>query len=294
VIFHRLEGAPEVGVTTVRSQLMMGATLRAPLYEKVMQTPRGGFAVCRDCFNLTRGFERCYACASTERVLDAVVPISYSVGGESLNGALAGYKRLGGPLARRLAADLAVILERFLVRHEACLARACGIEEHLARGVAGKRTRSTCGLGSFDLVTTVPSSDRQRDERHPLRWIVGELASPTADRHQRLLRRSQVPFEQRRFDRHRYEPTRALSGERVLLVDDTWTTGASAQSAAAALRDAGASSVAAVVIGRHLNRAWHENDVRLRTLAHPFEWSSCAVCISGQHLERDGHQQRAA
>jgi adenine/guanine phosphoribosyltransferase-like PRPP-binding protein len=39
----------------------------------------------------------------------------------------------------------------------------------------------------------------------------------------------------------------------VLLLDDTWVSGASAQSAAAALRLAGASHVAAVILGRHVN-----------------------------------------
>jgi orotate phosphoribosyltransferase len=64
----------------------------------------------------------------------------------------------------------------------------------------------------------------------------------------------------------------------VLLIDDTWTTGASAQSAAAVLKQAGARTVAAVVIGRHLNRGWHENDQRLRRLPRPFDWSRCAFC----------------
>ena len=64
----------------------------------------------------------------------------------------------------------------------------------------------------------------------------------------------------------------------MLLIDDTWTTGASAQSAAAALKDAGAGRVAAVVIGRHLNREWHENDRRLRGIERPFDWSKCALC----------------
>ena len=58
----------------------------------------------------------------------------------------------------------------------------------------------------------------------------------------------------------------------MLLIDDTWTTGASAQSAAAALKQAGAATVAAVVIGRHLNRDWHENDRRIRGIAQPFDW----------------------
>ena len=66
--------------------------------------------------------------------------------------------------------------------------------------------------------------------------------------------------------------------ESVLLIDDTWTTGASAQSAAAALKAAGAEHVAAVVIGRHLNREWHENDRRIRGIARPFDWQACALC----------------
>jgi hypothetical protein len=33
-----------------------------------------------------------------------------------------------------------------------------------------------------------------------------------------------------------------------------------------------------VVIGRHLNRAWHENDRRLRGIARPFIWDRCAFC----------------
>jgi adenine/guanine phosphoribosyltransferase-like PRPP-binding protein len=37
-----------------------------------------------------------------------------------------------------------------------------------------------------------------------------------------------------------------------LLLDDTWTSGGTAQSAAVALKQAGARSVAVVVLGRHL------------------------------------------
>ena len=64
----------------------------------------------------------------------------------------------------------------------------------------------------------------------------------------------------------------------MLLIDDTWTTGANAQSAAAALKAAGAGPVAAVVIGRHLNRKWHQNDRRLRGITRPFDWGRCALC----------------
>jgi orotate phosphoribosyltransferase len=80
-----------------------------------------------------------------------------------------------------------------------------------------------------------------------------------------------------RFDVERYEALADLRWQSVLLIDDTWTTGASAQSAAAALKAAGAGKVVAAVIGRHVNRDWHENDQRLRALPD-FAWSRCALC----------------
>ena len=69
-----------------------------------------------------------------------------------------------------------------------------------------------------------------------------------------------------------------LASEPVLLIDDTWTTGANAQSAAAALKRAGAGPVAAVVIGRHLNRGWGSNDSQLNGLPKPFDWDHCVRC----------------
>jgi hypothetical protein len=46
-----------------------------------------------------------------------------------------------------------------------------------------------------------------------------------------------------------------VAGADVLVVDDTWVSGGSAQSVAAALRLAGARRVAVVVLGRHVNPA---------------------------------------
>jgi predicted amidophosphoribosyltransferase len=250
------------------------AELTAP-YEGLMLSPRRGPDVCVDCLNFTRGFERCFACASIPAQLDAIVPISYSVAHEQLHHALAGYKRLEGLPAKRLTRDLAAILWRFIAAHETCVAAAAG-------------------AARFDVVTTVPSTDRERDDHHPLRAIVGELVGPTRGRHERLLRRSETKLVPRTFAPDLYLPTRSLSGERILLIDDTWTTGANAHSAAAALRSAGAGGVAAVVIGRHLNRAWHENDQRLQRIPRQFDWAHCALCAAtAAGLQGARHQQAA-
>jgi predicted amidophosphoribosyltransferase len=235
------------------------------VYGNFMLGPRHGAGVCEVCLNLTDDYALCYACAHGTQRLDAVVPISYSVAREQLHHALASYKRLDGEVARRLQAQLAAVLWRFLAAHEPCVANAAGVQTQ-----------------RFDLVTTVPSGDKGRDDRHPLRRIVGELLAPTQDRHRRILDRSEHTTEPREFDPNKFTPRCELKGESVLLIDDTWTTGASAQSAAAALKQAGAGPVAAVVIGRHLNREWHENDRRLRGISRPFDWDTCVVCDAGR------------
>jgi predicted amidophosphoribosyltransferase len=188
-----------------------------------------------------------------------MVPISYSVAHEQLHHVLATYKRRHGPTPRRFTVELAAVLWRHLVRHEACLARAAGIS-------------------NFDLVTTVPSSDPERDETQPLREIVGQLVLPSRGRYRHVLRRTGEAVATHTFGEHKFETLTELSGRRVLLIDDTWTTGANAQSAASALKRAGAACVASVVIGRHVNRDWRQNDRLLRALENPFDWDRCALC----------------
>ncbi|MBV9197605.1 MAG: hypothetical protein JO168_26015 [Solirubrobacterales bacterium] len=229
------------------------------LYENFLLGPRPGEGVCVTCFNLTDGYRRCYACTRSEAWLDAFAPVSYSPAHEQLHHVLACYKRVTGERARRSAAELAAILWRYVSAHEQCVAQAAGAE-------------------FFPLVTTVPSADPARDDSHPLRRIVGELVGVTRERHRRLLRPSAMALEPRAFSPRRFEALGRLSGEAVLLIDDTWTTGANAQSAAATLKAAGAGPVGAVVIGRHINRQWRENDRRLSAIPQPFDWARCVLC----------------
>jgi hypothetical protein len=229
------------------------------VYGNFMLSPRRGPDVCDLCFNLTDGHARCYACARGQQWLDAMAPISYSVAGEQLHHALASYKRLRGGVQRRLGRELAAVLWRHLAAHERCLARAAGVER-------------------FELVTCVPSGDPTRDPEHPLHHLVANLVAPVRERYARLLRPSDAALAPHTFDLHRYTPGRRLSGQSVLLIDDTWTTGANAQSAAAALKRAGSGPVAALVIGRYVTRGWRGNDRRLQALQRPFDWSRCALC----------------
>lgn len=228
-------------------------------YGSFMLGPRRGQGVCDVCFTFTDGYQRCYTCARAEQMLDAVAPISYSIARGQLHHVLATYKRLHQRVARPLGVQLAAVLWRFLSGHEQCLASAVGV-----RG--------------FDLVATVPSGVRERDERHPLRWIVADVVGPSSGRYEPLLARSRRDARPHEFDPDRYVALRPLAGQSVLLIDDTWTTGANAQGAAAALKAAGGGSVAALVIGRHVNRGWGDNERRLGELERPFDWGGCAFC----------------
>lgn len=229
------------------------------LYESFMLAPLPGPGVCRTCLTFTEGYDQCYTCANRPSWLDAFAPISYSVAHEQLHHALVSYKRLQTQAGERLQVQLAAVLWRFLEAHEPCLAH----EQKIRR---------------FDLVTTVPS--KASHENDPLARIAATLCGATRERYERLLERADEPTPEHDFDAHKFEPTRPLTGQTILLVDDTWTTGASAQSAAAALKRAGARTVAAVAIGRHLKRDWRANDDRLRRLSRPFDWESCVHCAS--------------
>jgi orotate phosphoribosyltransferase len=71
-----------------------------------------------------------------------------------------------------------------------------------------------------------------------------------------------------------------VQGRRVLLVDDTFTSGAEVQSAASALQLAGAAIPAAVVIGRYIDPRFNDASKQLWEQAHarPFRFERCCLC----------------
>jgi hypothetical protein len=138
-----------------------------------------------------------------------------------------------GPMVGRLLAAL-------LVRHAPCLIAAAG--------------------GPLDLVLPVPSTARPGPS--PLSRVEGlsELvdlpAGLQATWHPALLQRTGHPVGHMRPHPHAFEvpeaDRRVVAGSRILLVDDTYVSGARSQSAAAALRLAGARAVLISPVGRVL------------------------------------------
>jgi hypothetical protein len=223
--------------------------LRARVRElPTLYLPRAS-ACCRVCRGpVGPGFGLCYQCAQHAELgggllADVVVPVSYAVRGTPFAHALWRYKA-----GEDLAGGLLALLLVFLHDHGACIWQQAG-------------------LPGPDRLAVVPSG-QGRPGAHPLLRLISPcLRLPLAPLTLR-------PGEQGRdlnADRFGAGP---VAGARVLLLDDSWVSGASAQSAAMSLKLAGAAKVAVVVLGRHLNPA----EPGARALAgKPYDPRICAI-----------------
>jgi adenine/guanine phosphoribosyltransferase-like PRPP-binding protein len=119
--------------------------------------------------------------------------------------------------------------------------------------------------------------------------MLREIVKPTADRYADLLRPNpDYPAGSRDASDDRFHVTMGLSGESVMLIDDQWTSGSRAQSAASALKVAGAGPVAIVVLGRHFDRKPDREDYGEAASAYYSAvrmqgWAWTACCLRGPH-----------
>jgi hypothetical protein len=223
--------------------------------------PPGGRGLCAACRTPVRpGNARCYQCGQHAETLpgllaDVVVPICYAAKGGEHARNLWLYKS-AQPAAGLAQAALRALLFVFLRDHGRCVWRSAGM------------TRPTH-------LAVVPSG-RSRAGPHPLQALAGPcLALPWVSLGLRLRDEPGV----RDLDAGRFRAAPA-AGAQVALIDDTWTTGASAQSACAALRLAGARSVAVIVLGRHVSAPEPGGGAVGRGLAAmPFRPWLCAVHV---------------
>jgi hypothetical protein len=156
------------------------------------------------------------------------------------------------------------VLWQWIPDHEACLARQANTPQ-------------------FDVVTAVPSASNRADD-HPLRAIVADIVGPTKERFADLVEVNPNVVQGREPSDDRWLCT-DLDGESVLLIDDTWTTGAHAQSAVAALRLAGAEKVATLVIGRHFSR--QQGEAAYSEAAEEYYKQAKALRWSWDHCQYD-------
>ena len=241
--------------------------LSEPYRNHLVAVLPAGRGVCVTCWRaVDPGYRFCYPCQVAHdgyrgRLAEVVVPVALAVKRQQLAHELWHYKYDPDQRVRQtLEIRLAAVLWRFLRQHEPHVAAAVGVPR-------------------FDVVTTVPGT-RPRDDDHPLVRIVGTHVGQTRDRYQPLLGLGpDASVEGRAVLVNRYRAAQAMAGHpAVLLVDDTWTTGGHAQSAAIALHEAGAASVAVVVLGRHFDRNFGSGETYYQQAkARTFSWYTCCL-----------------
>ena len=222
-----------------------------PLLEGLVPVPAvPQVGVCRLCHSsVDESFTVCSPCNSARSIgAQEVLPITMEIRAGLVHDHLRNYKDGPSQLVRdRFGLRLAGLLASFTTIHHKC-------------------------IGDWDLVTCVPSVSRTA-----LASVVTRIGSLTGDYRQVI---SATPGKSpRTLDADRFRVTEEVRGRRILLLDDTFTSGAAIYSACAALSGAGAEVVGPVVIGRFVDRSWPPSEALLSWL-EPREWDEtrCARC----------------
>lgn len=191
--------------------------------------------VCPTCMDWADATPMCTKCSSAQAILgeppSPVVPISLYFKPSPMRDRLTYYKDPRGSEDAALPVEVAAIVETFYSAHGGELA---------AR------------YGRPDAAVVVPPKG-MHEMPHPLQRALEALParslppieSPLVLGGARIDRRAPHPKGFVAIDR--------LGGRSFLVMDDVYTTGATAQSAAHALRAAGATVTAILVVGRRLN-----------------------------------------
>lgn len=233
-----------------------------PLASICRAVPIACTGICDRCHGCpSPGWSSCWSCARIEQQLSApcqlVVPISLYEVGHQLHHQLRSYKATPSDMSWNFLVKTAAILGYFLQLHSACIAAAAG--------------------GPWELITSVPSSSGREGE-HPLMRAI-KLLPDIRDQYEVLLERGEGEIAHTVASDEGFKAFRRLDGERVLLIDDTFTSGARAQSAASALNNAGATVAAILPIGRvitpsfgpHVEAYWKKQGVSV------FDFNACCI-----------------
>jgi predicted amidophosphoribosyltransferase len=207
---------------------------------------------CAVCTAPVRGFDRCWRCEQTRRL---VAPLIYAVTATPSAALLYDYKNHPARgLRESCGARVKELVLQGVTRHERCLGRVTGITV------------------SHRLV--IPSLTN-RPGRHPFAELVDSVTSgdPAA-----LAPRPDAWCDRAVNDKFVLQPAIRLDGQHVLILDDVWTTGSNAQSAALAVRRAGAAAVSVLVVGRWLSPRRRLNEEFLSSqLTRAYDPDVCPV-----------------
>ena len=226
-------------------------------------TVRDPGVTCAVCTTPVSGSQRCLSCerAYTAGALgDVVAPLIYGIKGSPSAGVLRGYK--DDP--RRFMRDrYTLIVNRLLylgiALHERCVERLAG--------------------QPVDVRLAIPSL-KDRPGPHPFAAIARAMNAVSQSPHlaPRLAALSDHSISACRF---LLTPDVDLSRRHVLLLDDTWTSGACAHSAALTMRRAGAQRVSVMVVGRWLAPGYAHNSRFIEALHSPYDPRVCPATGGG-------------
>ncbi|MFZ4178434.1 hypothetical protein [Streptomyces sp. E1N211] len=204
-------------------------------------------------------YTRCFNCQKQyASVLDGFVPMCYSVH-DGLEGIL--WRVKNSPGYEWLRAPLASLLWEFLGRHLSCIEKAYG--------------------GPFDMLTTVPTHSETRGGRNHLSLILQSITPLNNLWTEGVLTknyREKAGERRRRISTDLFDCSANLEGKRILVLDDTFTSGGTLASAAYTLKQARASTVIALTFGRQLHADWDEHRYLIEQLPYRnLDLQECAV-----------------
>jgi phosphoribosylpyrophosphate synthetase len=215
---------------------------------------------CGVCTTPVSDGDRCLTCERAYQAAglgDIVVPLTYGIQGERSAAVLQAYKN---DPQRRVRAGCARLVDRLLylglMVHEKCVEARVG--------------------QPIDVRLTIPSL-KGRPGAHPLFTMALNM---NAVNESPLLTAQLTECYDRDVSERRFalRPSVDLTGRHVLLLDDTWTSGANAHSAALTLRGSGAHRVSVMVIGRWLVPRFGRNAEFIRDRLHdPYDPRLCPV-----------------
>lgn len=191
--------------------------------------------MCSICCDWTADPTICGKCRSAAEALGTalspVVPISLYVKPSAMRDRLTYYKDPRDAQDDHFRTEIAALFARFFMEHEAELASR---------------------YGNWDVATVVPTKSRGAGP-HPLEVALSRIPPAFLPAREILLILGLEAIDRRRPAPAGFAAEPSVAGRRVLVLDDVYTTGATAQSAVHALTSAGAVVPAVVVAGRRLN-----------------------------------------
>lgn len=215
----------------------------APLSASLMAVPAAPQpGICSTCHSAAEEtYPRCYRCGREHPQLSEVIPITMSLNGSLIHQHLRDYKDSIDLKVRAWSTRrLAALTAVFLHHHHGC-------------------------LGEWDAVLPVPST--QRSAPAEIIALVSKLNSS--------------PQLSATFDADgRIVIEGELDNQRVLVFDDTFTSGKSVWNASRAIMEAGGSVVGPLVVGRHVTPGWPPTDSMLEWLQHR-TWTPESCCRCG-------------